>query len=123
MTEEQLAALARIRSSRILFDEDLIEEGDGTPPRAIDLNDTFFWACADCEEIPDECLVEVDDLYSRYGLCGVYYWVCKRRGTWKVEFKDIQRMIDFVVREEGLRAEEPNSNRRAYRNLKYTLGE
>lgn len=37
---------------------------------------------------------------------------------WAAKYKDIQRMIDFVGAEEDQIAREPDSNKRAYLNMK-----
>lgn len=81
------------------------------------LNDCFAWASADCEEVEPESVEDVSRLFRRYGDCGLYYWACKKRSEWSVEFKDVQRMIDFVRREEDLIASEPSSSKRAYMDL------
>jgi hypothetical protein len=84
---------------------------------AINLNDAFFWACADFEAVTKDEIAEVARIYRRYGQCGLYYWACKKTNGWKVEFKDTQRMIDFVRREEEQIAREPSSSKRAYMDL------
>lgn len=96
---------------------------EGLPPYTINLNDAFYWACSDCETVPEECLLEVARLYQRYGRCGLYYWVLERRGEKRVEFKDVNRFVEFVRREEQLRKDVESSSKRAYHALTYTLGE
>lgn len=44
------------------------------------LNDTWYWACSDCEEISAEEQNEVAGLFREYGRAGVIYWVTKKRG-------------------------------------------
>lgn len=102
-------------ASGAMFDPD--EDG---VPFAINLNDTFGWACADGESVPDDKIKEVATLFKRWGYPGLYYWAAKRRGTLDgppSEFKDINRAIEFVRREEDLREREPSSSKRAYMDL------
>lgn len=102
------------------------EEDDKEFPKikqTLNLNDAFYWACADGEYVPDEELPEVARLFHSYGMCGIYYWVAKNRNVYKVEFVDINRFIDFVKHEEDNIKEEPDWDKRGYRNITYTLGE
>jgi hypothetical protein len=101
-----------------------IDEDEPEMRQMINLNDAFFWAYADCEKVEDDDLIEVAQLFVTYGWCGVYYWVMKKRNLLKdeVEFKDINRFINFVKHEEELVKKEPNSDRRAYIIYKYELG-
>lgn len=46
----------------------------------LNMNDTFCFACADCEPITKEEAKEVVTLLLRYGLKGVDYWVAEKRG-------------------------------------------
>ena len=118
MTQDE--ALKLLNAADIFFDED-----EDTPGRWLNLNDTFFWASADCEEVADEELPDLGRLFWSYGMCGVYYWVaCKRGWTHDtVEFLDVRRFIQFVTREEMLRRDIPGSSQRAYKRLSYTLGD
>lgn len=88
----------------------------------LNMNDTWAWACADAEEVPADQLPEVARLFRRYGHCGLLYWVTTRRPGLCSEFRDVNRFVDFVRREEELLAREPSSSRRAYMNYAYTLG-
>ena len=38
------------------------------------------------------------------------------------EFRDINRFVEFVRNEERLKKDVPNSSRRAYKKMTYTLG-
>jgi len=64
----------------------------------LNMNDTFAWGCADCEEIPKDKVKEVAQLYRRYGNMGLTYWVSKKR-KWLLpsesekEFKHIRKEI------------------------------
>ncbi len=44
------------------------------------LNDTWYYASADAEEIPKDKEKEVADLFQKHGEDGVLYWVYKQRG-------------------------------------------
>lgn len=83
----------------------------------INLNDTFGWACADAEEIPPDAINEVARLFRDWGHAGILYWVSKRRDWERSEFKDINRFIDFVRREEEWKQREPSSSKRAYTDI------
>lgn len=98
-------------------DEDFEDLPEMKGKIVMSLNDTFFWACADCEIVPDEEVEAVARLFRRYGGCGLYFWAAKKQGHEKVEFKDVQRMIDFVRAEEAQIAREPSSSKRAYMDL------
>ena len=117
MTQDE--ALTLLTAADIFHDED-----DDMPGRWLNLNDTFFWACGDGEEVADDELPELGRLFRAYGMCGVHYWVaCKR--DWKhdtVEFLDVRRCIQFVAQEETLRSGLPDSSQRAYKRVSYTLG-
>ncbi len=54
-----------------------VREDDGW---SVFLNDTWYYACADGEEIPPCEYEKVADLFRRFGEAGVLYWVYKRRG-------------------------------------------
>lgn len=98
------------------------EDYSESDTRTINMNDTFGWALAMGEEVPEECLPEVARLFWNYGFHGLTYWTSKRNDWMKSEFFDVQRGIDFVRREEELRESEPEPSRRAYTKLTYTLG-
>jgi len=44
------------------------------------LSDTWYYACADAEEIPPEEYERVADLFCRYGFDGAMYWAFLKRG-------------------------------------------
>jgi hypothetical protein len=46
----------------------------------LNMNDTFHYACADCEEVNKEEAKEVVRLFKRYGFKGIDYWVAQKRG-------------------------------------------
>lgn len=112
------AALVLLNAAKVFFED----EDDELPPRSLNLNDTFWWGCADTEQVPEEAVPEVAMLFWRYGWNGILYWVAQRRGT-SGEFLDVQRAVEFVRQEEALRQRVPRSSTRAYTRLVYTLGE
>lgn len=115
MNKKEAAKL--LNASQIFFDDE-----DEIGEHMINLNDVFGWACADAEKVEDDELVEVASLFSRYGWCGVLYWVSKKRGGERSEFLDNNRFIDFVTNEEKLIEQEPDTDKRAYLKYSYTLG-
>ena len=86
------------------------------------MNDVWGWACADAEEVPDEELPRVAELFYRYGWGGVLLWVSERNNGMRSEFQDINRFIDFAKAEEAIREKEPSGTKRAYLKQQYTLG-
>jgi len=101
-------------------DDDGVEGKDWA--QTLNMNDTWAWACADGQYVPDEELPLLAELFWRYGHCGVLYWVSQRRGRVRSEFKDINRHIEFVTEEERIRQEEPDSSKRAYLQRSYVIG-
>lgn len=104
---------------------DVFFEPDGDDPelnQVINLNDVLGWARADGEKVEDDELIEVAELFRKYGWCGVLYWVSKKRGGQRSEFFDNNRFIDFVANEERLIKDEPDADKRAYKKYTYTLG-
>ena len=115
-TEQQAEKL--LRQAGLFSDDD--EDNDHV---MINLNDTWGWACADGEEVPDENLPELAMLFWRYGWCGVLWWVSQQRDGCRSEFADVNRFLDFVAAEEAIRRDIPDSNKRAYAKCQYTIGE
>lgn len=102
------------------------DESEDDPKRKqiINLNDAFYWGCADCEYVEDKELPRLADLFYRYGEAGILYWVAvEKRGGMEPEFLDVKRQIEFVTNEEAIRKEEPDPIKRAYLKRKYTIGE
>lgn len=118
MTTEEARAL--LKAADVFFSDD---EGDEPElNQTLNMNDTWAWACADGEYVPDEELVRVATLFLRYGMCGLYYWVSERHNGMRSEFCDINRFIDFVRHEEAIYQEFPTSSARAYAKRTYTIG-
>ena len=98
---------------------------DGDEPESryeINLNDVWAWACSYGEKVEEAEFPALARLHRAYGWCGVLYWASKKSNGIRSEFHDVNRAIDFVAHEEKLRADEPNSSKRAYTKLTYTLG-
>lgn len=91
--------------------------------RTLNMNDVWGWATSWCETIPEESLPEVGRLVRCYGYCGVLYWVSEQHDRMRSEFEDINRFVEFVRAEEGIRQEVIGSNTRAYAKRIYTIGE
>lgn len=110
------AAQQLLRNADVLYadDEEQLE---------LNMNDVWGWAVAWGVIIPPENVVEVAQLFWRYGWCGLVYWVSEQNEQMRSEFEDINRMVGFARHEETLRKTEPNNSKRAYTKLSYTLGE
>jgi hypothetical protein len=52
---------------------------DGAPALFVNLNDTFGYACADCEEVPQEEVIALFDLYQREGWPALIRWAATRQ--------------------------------------------
>lgn len=90
--------------------------------QVLNMNDTWAWATAWGETIPDEELPRVASLVRQYGYCGALYWVSERHKGMRSEFEDINRFVEFVRMEEAIRVEVPHSSKRAYTKKVYSLG-
>jgi hypothetical protein len=113
------SARALLTAADVFFDDD---EDDVQLRQALNMNDTWAWACADGEHVPDEELPRVAELFWRYGNCGLLYWVSERSNGLRSEFADINRFIEFVRHEEAIRSEVPDSATRAYERRQYVVG-
>ena len=65
----------------------------------INLGDTFYYACADAEEVKPEEYHAVAMLFKRYGWDGAVYWASKKRNE-NSEIPSIQASIERVESEE-----------------------
>ena len=65
------------------------------------LNDTWYWAGSDFEEIPDDEYRVVAELYRKFGRAGLFRWVYGRRGYFPA-FDDCKDMIQAVLALEEL---------------------
>lgn len=110
-------------SNARVFYGDLGENESPKYQQTLNLNDTFYWACADCEYVEDNELPRVAELFWRYGWSGILYWVnVEKRNEGKVEFVNVNRHIEFVKNEEAIIKEEPDCCKRAYLKRKYKIG-
>lgn len=98
------------------------EDEDEKDMQTLNLNDTFGWALAWGEYVPDEELIKVAELFKQYGEAGVFYWASCRNDNFRSGFEDINRKIDFVRNEERIKQEKPDWNERAYYKASYSLG-
>lgn len=70
----------------------IVLEADGTPVIAINVNDTFGYACADCEVIPWSEVVRLNELRKAEGWPALVKWVAEHRG--QKPLKEVQETID-----------------------------
>lgn len=69
--------------------------GDGVRGTlCLNMNDVFFWGCADYEEVPDDLVAEVYNAWKADPMNGVVRWVSRRRGT-KPQKPWLDRYGDF----------------------------
>lgn len=106
-----------LRAVGVFYDSDE-DEGES---QTLNMNDTWGWACAWGEHVPDEELPEVARLFWAYGWPGVLYWTSERHDKMTSEFYDINRMVEFVRNEERIRAEHPGASDRAYFKTSYEI--
>lgn len=91
---------------------------------ALNMNDTWAWACSDIPEVSADQVGEVARLFRTYGFAGLMYWyTLQPGGPERSEFHDNNRAIDFVRHEEQIRKDYPDSNARAYHKVAYMVGE
>ena len=114
-----------LRSAGVFFYDDPSELDEDDNPKllqTINFNDTWAWACAGGEYVPDAELQEVSRLFYCYGYCGILYWASELRDQLTSEFHDINRFIEFVRKEESIRKAEPDEVKRAYARHAYEIG-
>jgi hypothetical protein len=97
-----------------------LDDEDGSI--SLNMNDTWAWATAWCPTVPADQLSEVARLFRVYGQAGLMYWHSCQEKNMRSAFHDNNRAIDFVRHEEEIRKETPDSNKRAYRKVEYTIG-
>ncbi len=114
--------IALLKAADLFYPADP-EDGPQEDQYVLNMNDVWGWACSWGEEVPKDKIPELAGLYRLYGWPGVLYWVSCRHGNMHSEFRDNNRFIDFVANEENLRKEVPDANNRAYKRVRYTLGE
>jgi hypothetical protein len=91
---------------------------------SLNMNDTWAWACSDIPDVPADQIPEAARLFRTHGFAGLMYWYTLQPNGPRVSaFADNNRAIEFVRREEQIRREIPESSKRAYHKVKYTIGE
>lgn len=91
--------------------EEADDEADYDYRLQLNMNDTFYWGCADSENVPPDELPTVLKLFKRYGHMGLTYWVSKARDmVWTdAQLTHVQRQIQFITAEEDIRSSlQPN---------------
>jgi hypothetical protein len=120
MTQD--AALALLKAADVFYGTDE-DDPSGKWDQTINFNDTWAWATAWGEYVPDDELVNVATLFYQYGWCGILYWMSERHEQMMSEFHDINRFIEFVRIEEGIKKEILGSSARAYAKRSYVIGQ
>lgn len=77
--EELIAALALVAHDVAFCNYDHHEGGDGHVQLLLSCNDTFGYACADCEEIPISEAPHILKLYDEHGDIAVIDYIAKKR--------------------------------------------
>lgn len=90
--------------------------------QTLNMNDTWGWALAWGEKVPDDKLIEVAGLFWSYGWAGLLYWVSEQHSKMRSEFHDVNRRVDFVRHEQEFQQRTPGSSAQAYTPYSYTLG-
>lgn len=63
----------------------------------LNMNDTFWFACADCEMVNKEDIPKVASLFRNFGYKGLTYWVAEKRGydpeilSYKEEVEEVRK--------------------------------
>ena len=118
------SARAFLYAADVFYDSlgDEHDPNEDGPRQVLNMNDVWGWATAWGEEVPDDRLVEVAELFWNYGWPGMLYWMSCRYDNMRSKFHDNNRAIDFVRNEERIKAAHPNSNNRAYYKESYIVG-
>jgi len=111
-----------LNAADVFYDIDEDDEQEGHLSQTLNMNDTWAWAMAMGEDVPDDKLPEVARLFWCYGHAGILYWVSEQNDGMRSEFHDNNRSIDFVKNEEAILKRIPDSTKRAYEKVSYTLG-
>lgn len=45
----------------------------------LNMNDVFYYACADAEKVPEDKIKEVAALFRQFGFAGLTFWVSQKR--------------------------------------------
>lgn len=65
------------------------------------MNDTFAYACSDCEMVPLECLEEVYDLWRAYDYDGSIAWASKNRDQLPIKPLQKPRFFEALAAAKG----------------------
>jgi len=99
------------------------DEDDGIKwAQTINLNDALAWACSECQEVADEELPRVGELFFNYGWYGILYWVTKEKTQSGTQFENVKRAIEFVENEERILKEQPSYSSYLFHKTQYTIG-
>lgn len=101
--------------------DEIDEDDDPDMLQTLNMNDTWAWAAAFGQYVPDDKIKEVADLFQTYGFCGVLYWVSEQNNQMESEFSHVNRMVQFVRTEEALRKSVDSRSQYAYLKRTYTL--
>lgn len=76
-----------------LFEHDalFVWVNNGAVTCALNMNDTFGYATADCEEVPMEDVQTVARLWRDFGAAGMTAWAAVRRGDEPIEPRQTER--------------------------------
>lgn len=82
----------------IFFDNEDVADTNPTS-RYINLNDAFYYAAADMEEVKEGEMNELGKLFLNYGMCGVYFWVVviKRMKKHGYDTPDYKSILNYVI--------------------------
>jgi len=109
-----------LNAADVFYDAD--DEDDENIKQTLNMNDTWGWAMAMGEYVPDEKLPEVALLFWQYGFAGLLYWVSEQNGGMRSEFPAYNRHLDFVKNEQKMRKKFTESSKWAYAKTRYKLG-
>lgn len=68
----------------------------------LNMNDTFHYACSDCEIVPLGSLKEVYDLWKAYGFDGSMAWVSNKRDTLPIKPLQTPRFFEALAAAKGV---------------------
>lgn len=89
-------ARSEIDDDLLLFsadDETFRKNPDGS--YSVFLNDTWYYACGDSEQIEPTDVATVAKWYRKFGRCGVYVWVADKRGH-NSQIPKIAKLVDAI---------------------------
>lgn len=100
-TAEAIAeARTLLRAADVFYHNGDEDDEDWGERDTLNFNDTWCWASAWGQRVPEDELPEVARLFRSYGRCGLLYWMSEINQQMRSEFHDNNRFIDFVRNEE-----------------------